>query len=94
MASMCLCGFLLAAGGVNHDSIQEGYFRNSEAEETNMRILADYENRKDGNGLVILQKHWDDAYGNMMPYMQGYEWITEDMKHFYQLPEDSVIRWE
>ncbi len=87
-------GILIAAGGMNQDSILTGYWHNSGSEEYNAAVLKDYDGRKDENGLVTLHKHHDDAYGNMMPYMEGYEWIEEYMKAMYGLPENAVFRWE
>jgi len=87
-------GILLAAGGMNQDSILKGYWHNSGSEEYNASVLKDYDAQKDENGLVILQKHHDDTYGNMMPYMEGYGWIEEYIKAMYGLPESAVFRWE
>ena len=86
-------GILLAYGGMNADERLVGYYRNSAAEEYDISVLENYETFADDNGLIILKKHYDDEYGNIMPYMYGYGWVQEYINAMYDLPEDAVVRF-
>lgn len=86
-------GVLLAYGGMNADERLEGYCRNSASEEYNVSVLKNYETFADDNGLITLKKHYDDEYGNIMPYMHGYGWIQDYINSMYELPEDAVVRF-
>ncbi len=91
--AFALAGTLLAHGGMNADERLVGYFRNTAAEEYNISVLENYEDFADDNGLITLKKHYDDEYGNIMPYMHGYEWIQDYINAMYDLPGDAVVRF-
>ena len=78
---------------MNADERLEGYCRNSASEEYNVSVLKNYETFADDNGLITLKKHYDDEYGNIMPYMHGYGWIQDYINSMYELPEDAVVRF-
>ncbi len=84
---------VLTTAVLNYYYILNGYYQNSFSEEYNDEILQDYYANSDHN-QVVLKKHRDDTFGNMMPYMGGYEWIAEYMKAYYELPGDAVIEWK
>ena len=91
--ALVLTGILLAYGGMNADERLVGYYRNSAAEEYNISVLENYETFADDNGLIILKKHYDDEYGNIMPYMYEYGWVQEYINAMYDLPEGAVVRF-
>lgn len=86
-------GVLLAYGGMNADERLGGYYRNSAAEEYNISVLENYGTFADDNGLITLKKHYDDEYGNIMPYMYGYGWVQDYINAMYDLPGDAVVRY-
>ena len=91
--AFALAGTLLAHGGMNADERLVGYFRNTAEEEYNISVLENYEDFADDNGLITLKKHYDDEYGNIMPYMHGDEWIQDYINAMYDLPGDAVVRF-
>lgn len=42
---------------------------------------------------VKLQKLYDDTYANRMPYQEGYEFIEEWMKNYYELSNEVEFEW-
>lgn len=88
-----LLAVFMAIAAVNYHYILYGYFQNSEAEEYNAEILENFEDYADDNLFVQLKKHRDDTFGNMMPYMKGYEWINSYIRIYYEIPEDAIIQW-
>lgn len=75
----------------------KGYAMNYNIHQKNQSILEEvkvqYEN---GDNLqkVKLGKLYDDQYANMMPYQEGYKFIDEWMKAYYELPVEVEVEWE
>lgn len=59
--------------------------------------VSDPEERKglpaEKSRTLYLRKHPDDRYGNIMPYIDGYEWVNEYIRAAFRLPGCTRIVW-
>lgn len=88
-----LLALITAFAGINYHYIMYGYYRNAAQAEYNMNILQNFEEYADDSLCVLLKKNTDDTFGNMMPYMPGYDYILEYMKKMYEIPDDATFGW-
>ncbi len=91
-----LLPFLLITS-INLRSILIGYYENSFVNHSNEQLLLDVSSRiKNGENVseVVLQKLPNILYSSEQPYQEGYEYILDWMKSYYELPSSIVIRYE
>lgn len=88
-----LLAVITALAGLNYHYIMYGYYKNASPAEYNMNVLQNFEHYADDNLYVLLKKNKDDTFGNMMPYMPGYDFILGYMKKMYNIPDDAILRW-
>ena len=79
---------------LNYSYILKGYFANAEYEEYNAEVLKNVNEYVNYYGGVELYKHSDDLFGYMMPYMDNYDWISENIKEYYEIPNDVTFTWK
>ena len=85
-----LCWILLArmAAG-NYWALFQGYRQNVPVIVHNMEVL-----KNAGEEPLVLLRHPDDRYGNIMPYRKGYEWVEQYLRACYRIPDEVPITWK
>ena len=87
------CVVIFGVAVMNFRYIFGGYQTNSYVEEENIARLEKYQEYVDENNCIPLYCHWDDSFGNIMPYTDGYSRIGDDMKTYYYIPKEYGITW-